>query len=570
MKKLSLFIVFIMVLAALIPVNASAAVSPPVLIYEPATIMYRPGDTVELKTTAKGTGLNFSWAVKVALPEKDYNFDFSKPAGIKGFEALDKNGKMKAKISVQNGSDGQVTSILTFENLVWYDYGVFAECTVANQAGVKTTDTAELYPAPYAPLIPEIEQISELDVRVGKLIKLACNVYPPDGSGYSTDDIYYQWYTTPDGDKYNGTPLENEDNSVLVVDTGKPGTYYYFCKMEIKGKETICLYESAVTTITVHEPLVGVSYSADSYELNIDETAVLKANAFVEPSSEKGKLSYQWMSGDNNISGTYKAIKGAVSDTYTVKGAASAGTKYYCCVVTNEIDGYKFSNDSSNIPIIAVKSTGKSAPVVFSESPVITKQPKSVKAKFGDDITLSVSAESKDGGTLKYQWYSSDTPEYPDIRAVFYENESTFSPEQTENVKYYCVGIWNTKNGVESMPVYSDIIKVELTEATGEDVSDTSGADAISDTAEISDSSDTSESTVGETDTADALSETADTTVEVKDSTAKNQSIIVIVLLAVIICLLFLVLAAACVFIIVLIKKRSGRTAANPEDKKGE
>ena len=666
MKKLSVILAFVIVLAMFVPVSVSAAEAVPVLVYEPYTMTYTPGETVELKTVAKGSGLSFSWLVNVSTDSQDYTFDFSKEAGVKAFEALDKSGKMKAKMSVSSVSEGKMTAVLTLQNLAVFDYGVFVTCTVANGAGSKDTDRAALYPSYSAPPMPEIEIISELDVRIGKLIKLACNVYPPDGVEY--DNIEYVWYTTPDGDKSSAVKIEGEDYSVLVVDTGAAGIYFYYCSVYIQQGASSYYYESAVTMIRVHEPVMDVTYSSDSFELGSGETADIKVTVRFENSDEKGTLSYQWMSGDNNIPGTYTPVKGATSDTLTVKGADKEGKKYYCCVVKNEIDGYEFSNDSSDIPIVIVTSTGEHTPEIFMHpqdayategdeatfavdasyaasyewymvkpggttdkpntpvklkngsngvvsgaetsilkikasaenngclfycqvyglngkyvstnnaklnvnlipptQPKITKQPESVKAYFGDKITLSAAAEASDGGELRYQWYSSDKAEYPQIKAVIDANSKTFEPKQDDAEKYYCVAVWNVKNGMENGPVYSNFAKVELSAKETETETDkvTETDEATETEAGISTDTETDAGTVTETEGAPATQtegaasdeNTSGAVSEGTDGGDMNMSKLVIILLAIIIALLTLALAGAVVFIIIKSKKKKG------------
>lgn len=659
MKKISIFLVLVMVFTSFAFITAQAAESVPVLVYEPATKTYTPGETVEMKTVAKGSNLKFSWLVVVSTDSQDYTFDFSKEAGVMNFQALDPTGKMKAKMSVSGVSDGKTTATLTFENIAMFDYGIFVTCTVANSAGSKDTDKAALYPSYSAPPMPEIEIISELDVRIGKLIKLACNVYAPEGVEY--DNIEYVWYTTPDGDKSNAVKIDDEEYSVLVVDTGAGGIYFYYCSIYIQHGASSYYYETAVTMIRVHEPVMEVTYSASDYDLAAGETADIKVNVKFENNDEKGTLSYQWMSGDNNIPGTYTPVKGATSDKLTVTGADKAGKKYYCCIVTNEIDGYEFSNDSSEIEIVTVNSTGEKIPVVYMDpkdayategdtvtfatdaanaasyewymvkpggttenpntpkklkngsdgvesgaessilkikatadingylffcrvyglngkyvstknakltvnlipptQPKINKNPESAKAYFGDKVMLSVTAEATDGGELRYQWYSSDKAEYPLIKAVIDANSSTFEPKQDSAEKYYCVAVWNVKNGEENGPVYSDFAKVELTEKeTGTQTDTVTDAETVTDAdTDAGTQIDAGDVTDAEsaTDTAAGTQTDALTDAATEDAGNGNASgNAVVILLIVIIVLLVLALAGAVVFIIIKTKKK--------------
>ena len=657
MKKISVFLVLITVLSVFTFITTEAAASAPKIVYEPAaTCWYRPGETAQISTVAEGTDLHFSWLLQVSTPEKDYTFDLSKQAGFNGFAALDSSKKMTAKVETKSLSDGRMISVLSLQNLKFYDYGVYAQCTVANSAGSKTTDKVVLYPNSSAPAMPQVEQLAEINIRQGKLLKFACNVYAPEGQDY--DNIEYQWLQTPDGSKDKAVKLEDENYSVLVVDTGIPGTYYYYCQFYILKGSVDYYYESSVAEINVYAPEINVKYSVSDLSLDAGQSAQIKANVTVDPSGDKGKLSYQWMAGDNNIPGTYTPVKGATSDTLTVTGADKAAKKYYCCLVTNEIDGFEFSNNSSEMDIVVVNSTGAKNPVVYMDpkdayanvgdtvtfavdasnaasyewymvkpggtvenpntpkklkngsdgvetgadssilkikasaeingcvfycqvyglngkyvstknatltvhlpmpqQPGIKKHPESVSAYFGDKVTLSVTASSPDGGEIKYQWYVSDKPDYPLIRAVIGAEDKTFTPDQEDAEKYYCVAVWNVLNGEENGPVYSNFAKVELTDKNGGTVTEETASG--SETAETPDTGLTGDETAAETETGEGLTtetdgtaadtaETVSDTSEVK--TKGDSSKIVIILLVIIICLLAAALIGVIIFLII-------------------
>ena len=107
MKKISVFLAFIMVFGLFAAVNVSAAGAEPKLVYEPASMTYRPNENVELITAADGSSLNFGWHETISTPEKDYSFDLSTNKGFSDFAAFDPNGKMKAKVNTQTQSNGK-------------------------------------------------------------------------------------------------------------------------------------------------------------------------------------------------------------------------------------------------------------------------------------------------------------------------------------------------------------------------------------------------------------------------------------------------------------------------------
>lgn len=666
MKKISVFLVFVMVLSVIAAVFVSAASSDIRLVYEPAAqSLYRAGETVKLRTVAEGKDLHFSWLLKVSTDMQDYTFDLSKQAGFNGFASLDSSGKMKAKVENTKQSDGRMVSTLILKNLKFYDYGVFASCTVGNSSGYKETDTVVLFPNDQAPPMPEFDQLAEITIRAGKLLKFACNVYAPEG--YSYDDIEFQWYQTPDGNKDHAVKLDDENYCVLVVDTGIPGTYYYYCQVYVIENSKDYYYESCVSQIDVYAPEIGAEYSKTDVTLDAGDTSTIKVNATVTPANDRGDLSFQWMEGDNNIPGTYTPVKGATSDTLTVKGADKAGKKYYCCIVTNTVDGREFTNESSDMPIVVVNSTGKASPFVNMDpkdtyategdeamftvdasnavsyewymvkpggtienpntpkklqngidgvvsgadssklkiiasgenngylfycqvygsngkyvstknakltvhmippvQPEIIKHPESVKAFFGDSITLSVTAEAPDGGSLKYQWYENDKPELPTIKAVVGATDPTFSPAQDGAVKYYCVGIWNVKNDGENGPVYSAFAEVSLSEK------ETSGSTAEADTSETAPGSETdvtgTDSAASDTETGmmtDGGTATDPAATGGETDKTQSQNTVIIVLLIVLICLLAAAIAGAAVFLIIKSKKNKEQNEPEPPE----
>ena len=118
---------------------------------------------------------------------------------------------------------------------------------------------------------------------------------------------------------------------------------------------------------------------------------------------------------------------------------------------------------SALIVLILVMSLVPSAFAAEPAEPVMNGEMPDCYMNVGEEITLWCYAESPDGGTLTYQWYVSDTPNMPDIRAIFGAESSTytFSREQPY-VAYYCCGVWNEVGGVKSAPIYTRLIRAEF------------------------------------------------------------------------------------------------------------
>lgn len=99
------------------------------------------------------------------------------------------------------------------------------------------------------------------------------------------------------------------------------------------------------------------------------------------------------------------------------------------------------------------------------EKPVINNQMPDCSVEIGqNELTLFTDAESTDGGTLEYQWYSTTVNDISRKHAIDGQTGTTFKPPQKVGVVYYCYGVWNIKSGSKSAPVYSRLIRVEFYE----------------------------------------------------------------------------------------------------------
>ena len=207
---------------------------------------------------------------------------------------------------------------------------------------------------------------------------------------------------------------------------------------------------SAVFAAEPAQPVINAEMP-DCY-LNTGEEMTLWCDA---SSPDGGTLSYQWYVSDTPNMPDIRAIDGANDSTYFFSREQSY-IAYYCCGVWNEVGGVKSQPVYTRLIRCEFFVPGPLSPVIDSEMP-------DCYMPIGEEITLWCSAISQDGGTLSYQWYASDTPDMPDIRAIDGANDSTyfFSREQVYTA-YYCCGIWNEVGGVKSQPVYTRLIRCEF------------------------------------------------------------------------------------------------------------
>lgn len=397
MKKIIVLLMAAVMIVSCFSVS-SVAVSDddlPTLIYEPMTCTVRTGKSAVLSVTAEGKDLVFSWLMQTSEGGEDRTFDFSKDAGVKGFEALDGTGKMKVTFKTETLENNRVKHQLIIDNIREFNYGAVATCTVANKAGAKNCDPATIYTAVNAPEQLTVELIAEFSVRRFKLVKLVANTYVPEASGYTDDDIEYNWYKTPDGTKESGVALD-EHGPVLMADAyaTSPGPHSFYCQIYVKYGVTDFYYETGVTHMRVYDPQTIISFDQNEVRVFEDEDVTINMNVKIDPEKDTGELSYQWYKGGNPADINIK-IPGENGKSITLNGNNTPRIEYYTCVVTNKTsDDFEFDNSIDDKPYVKVIFTGV--------KPVkIVKEPFNTIAKAGDEVKFSVQAEN----AASYLWY---------------------------------------------------------------------------------------------------------------------------------------------------------------------
>lgn len=121
------------------------------------------------------------------------------------------------------------------------------------------------------------------------------------------------------------------------------------------------------------------------------------------------------------------------------------------CVFTNSGDSIESS--PAEITVTEFKA----------ESPTITSHPQGVSKTKGESTILSVLANNESGGTLKYQWYMSNTGSQ-NLNPISGANSSSYTPPQTVGTVYYTVAVWTSYNDRDSAKIYSNPAAVTYTE----------------------------------------------------------------------------------------------------------
>ena len=119
------------------------------------------------------------------------------------------------------------------------------------------------------------------------------------------------------------------------------------------------------------------------------------------------------------------------------------------------------------------------------QAPKINTQPKGADLSAGQSHTMTVYASNASGiGQLTYQWYSSDSNNMNNIKAIDGANSTSYTAPETAGTKYYCVGVWLSKDGQKSTTTYSPLVAVTYnTTADGSTGGSTGGTTGSTDPA---------------------------------------------------------------------------------------
>lgn len=236
-------------------------------------------------------------------------------------------------------------------------------------------------------------------VRTGNFASLTVLAAVVDGGVLS-----YQWYENTVYQNTGGSPISLATSFTYVLPTGTAGTKYYYVEVTntntaVSGQQT-AISVSAPITVTVYEttdaePPVITAQPADVTG-NQGESITLSVS--VAPPSDGGTLTYLW------YENTVESYSGAtLVDMGTTVTAPYLGVRYYYVVVTNTnnaVSGEKTASVTSDI------ARAIRYPLINAEPPLITTQPADASVTVGQPVTLTVIAESLDGGELSYQWFS--------------------------------------------------------------------------------------------------------------------------------------------------------------------
>ncbi len=227
------------------------------------------------------------------------------------------------------------------------------------------------------------------------------------------------------------------DNTTADISTsGSPNGYTYSPTGALPANTTTVAVtyggKSTSQAVTMNAAPPNITTQPADTSTYVGDTASLTVAATV---ADGGTRSYQWYSNTSDSNTEGSIISGATGTSYTIP-TTTAGTYYYYCVVTNTnnaVNGTKAFTTSTRAATVTVNAN--------PQLPNISGQPSSLSEYVGDAKSLSVTADSPDGGTLSYQWYnnSSNSSTYGGS-AISGATGSSYQPSSAAagTVYYYC------------------------------------------------------------------------------------------------------------------------------------
>ncbi|GHT16476.1 hypothetical protein AGMMS4956_19020 [Bacteroidia bacterium] len=259
--------------------------------------------------------------------------------------------------------------------------------------------------------------------------------------------LSFQWYSNTINNNTGGTAVGTDNSNYYYPSTTDVGTLYYYVVVtntnnSVNGTTT-ATDTSSVAAVTVNALVNAatptITTQPQGSTVDVGGSVLLSVTATV---TDDGTLSYEWYRNttNSNTGGTTEGYSSSYSaPTYT------DGTFYYYVVVTNTnngVNGVKRATETSSVVAVTVNA------IVNAATPYIITHPQYNTVDVGSSVSLSVTADVTDDGTLSYEWYKNTA--YSNTGGTLVgENSSSYSPSTTDvGTLYYYVVVTNTNNSV--------------------------------------------------------------------------------------------------------------------------
>ncbi|GBU29623.1 glucuronoxylanase xynC [Treponema sp. R8-4-B8] len=273
----------------------------------------------------------------------------------------------------------------------------------------------------------------EYEYHTGKLIQNA------KGTSYTasfTGEGVYHFYViiTNTNENVTGRKIVSvrSDPVTIVVNDGRNARYPIITKQPTGGSEVFLGSNMTITPldVTVTDNIKDTDKDESGYHWDI---------------------TYQWYEARTPTNDNGTLIEGGTIRSFNPMGRIQEvnepGDYYYFVVVTNtdySVTGRRVSSVISSPALIRISRNPNAA------VPEIASQPSGEIYFIGSSATvtpLTVTAESNDGGTLSYKWYSNTTSSNKDGAEIQGATKSSYTPTistTTAERYYYYVVITNT------------------------------------------------------------------------------------------------------------------------------
>jgi len=312
---------------------------------------------------------------------------------------------------------------------------------------------------------PDItEQPMDIEAEVNDSVTLSVAAEVKDGGTLS-----YQWYSNKDAVNTEGALISGAVDANYSPSTTNPGTTYYYVTIintnsNVTGNQTASVTSNAAKVTVNAAPLVDAQTPRITGQPNggtVDVNSSITLSVATEV-RDGGTLTYQWYRNNSNNNNRGTLIHGATSRTYAPP-TGNEGTTFYYVAVTNtnsNATGDKTATATSFTARVVVNA------LVNAQTPNIATQPKGGAVKANDSITLSVSAEVNDRGSVSYQWYRNGRNSNANGTRIGGATHTTYEPPtDAAVVTYYYVVVTNTNNGVsgeKTASVASTVVTVAV------------------------------------------------------------------------------------------------------------
>jgi O-Glycosyl hydrolase len=303
--------------------------------------------------------------------------------------------------------------------------------------------------------------------------------------GADEGELTYQWYSYIrhiEYENHTGKLIQGETGTSYTASFTVEGIYHFYVIItnsnpSVSGRKNISVRSDPVTVIVndsknarypiiTKQPASGVEIYLGP-TMTVEPLEVTVDTGDGDENSYQWDISYQWYEAKTPTNDNGILIEGGTTKSLNpigrIQESNEPGDYYYFVVVSNtdyKVAGRRVSSVISYPALIRV-GRNRNAGI-----PEISAQPLGEIYFIGNPvIPLTVTAESDDGGTLSYQWYSNTSNSNKDGTLIQGATGSSYAPPVNTNTpgrSYYYVIVTNT-NTYAANPTSTTVSKaVEL------------------------------------------------------------------------------------------------------------